>query len=266
MKTETLAANLRNAISSGDSYHIELYGEEACRRLVQQKDALDALQAQRDAARAAVMEKRDTEPVADDSACETAIRTENNWLRDEWLRLFDVLNVGDAERVLDIEYEGAPAPSEAAIDALTPKPTPDMEENPERETELQQLAKERDWLYNEWLRVLDELGYGEDAERIIDRDDDSADAPSTVVLDELWKQRVTTTALCSEVARMEPAKEPEPESERKCRTCKWYVPEQLRCDIGWDGECHRYPDWITRVDADWCGEWEERPFRCEERA
>ena len=176
MKTETLAANLRNAISSGDKYHIELYGEEACRRLVQQKDALDALQAQRDAARAAVMERRDTKPTADETA---------------------------------------------------------------REAELQQLAKERDWLYNEWMRVLDELGYGEDAERIIDRDDDSADAPSTVVLDELWKHRVTTTALCSEVARMEPepAKEPEPER-GTCDNCKWFERDESSNSYEWDGECH----------------------------
>ena len=176
MNTETLANNLRNAIAFNDKYHVELYGEEACRRLMQQQRALDALKERQDAARGADTDGRDTEPATDETA---------------------------------------------------------------RETELQALAKERDWLYNEWMRVLDELGYGEDAERIIDRDDDSADSPSTVVLDELWKHRVTTTALCSEVARMEPepAKEPEPER-GTCDNCKWFERDESSNSYEWDGECH----------------------------
>ena len=197
MNTETLATNLRNAIASNDKYHVGLYGEEACRRLMQQQRALDALKKRQDAARGADTDGRDTEPATDETASET---------------------------------------------------------------ELQALAKERDWLYNEWLRVLDELGR-DDAERILDMEDDSADPPATVVLDELWKQRVTTTALCSEVARMEPepAKEPEPER-GTCDNCGWFE----RCescnsyDVGWDGECHRYPEPSSHDDDDWCGEWVER--------
>ena len=322
MNTETLASNLRNAIASNDKYHVGLYGEEACRRLMQQQMALDALKKRQDAARVAISDGRDTEPATGETARETELQDfkqendwlagewvrllhalgiedawrvldrddgfidppskvvlnaiapkpapdenarekelnilaiENNWLVNEWLRLFDALNVKDAKRVLDMDDADAHDPSEAVLDAITPKPTPAMEENPEREAAIQ---AENAWLREEWARVLESLGR-EDAERILDMEDEGADAPSTVVLDELWKQRVTTTALCSEVARMEPepAKEQEPEPERKCRTCKWYVHERLRCDIGWDGECHRYPEWSTRIDNDWCGEWEER--------
>ena len=62
MGTKTLVKNLRAAIAEDDKYHIALYGEEACRKLLQQKRALDAFESQRDAARGADADRHDTEP------------------------------------------------------------------------------------------------------------------------------------------------------------------------------------------------------------
>lgn len=192
MDTRTLAANLRQAIAGCGDYHIERWGRELADRAEELQRVVDARQTRHNAARGAVVEERDTEPATDETA---------------------------------------------------------------RETELQGLKNENAWLREEWLRLLDSMGR-EDAHRILDMDDDGADAPSTVVLDELWKQRVATTALCAEVARMEPAKE----TERKCESCKWFDRDEPRSsyDVGWDGECHRYPEPSTHDDDDWCGEWEER--------
>lgn len=65
MGTKTLVKNLRKAIAEDDRYHIALYGEEACRRLLQQKRALDAFESQREAARTPDADKPDTEPAAE---------------------------------------------------------------------------------------------------------------------------------------------------------------------------------------------------------
>lgn len=118
MNTETLTANLRRAIDNDDGYHIGLYGEEACRRLMQQKRALDAFESRRDAARGADMHAPDTEPAPAESGRETAI------------------------------------------------------------------------------------------------------------------------VHC-------------------CVNCRWYVPERSSYDMGFDGECRRFPEWSTRTESDWCGEWSE---------
>lgn len=41
--------------------------------------------------------------------------------------------------------------------------------------------------------------------------------------------------------------------ERDCSNCRFFAPI-TESDRGL-GVCHRYPDGIDKLDADWCGEW-----------
>ena len=136
MDTKTLAANLRQAIAGCGDYHIERWGRELADRAEELQRALDALKKRQDAARGAILDGRDTEPATGETARETELqdfKQENDWLAGEWVRLLHALGIEDAWRVLDRDDELVDPPATVALNAITPKPTPAMEENPERD-------------------------------------------------------------------------------------------------------------------------------------
>lgn len=48
-----------------------------------------------------------------------------------------------------------------------------------------------------------------------------------------------------------------PEREKRCVTCRWWVPED-KDTWGNRSTCHRHPQVVPKAAMSWCGDWEAR--------